>query len=456
MQKAKFFEYIQRGGEGRILILGKSDYFSDEEIDRFLKLKGFEVIRDYNGEELIGAIESRTLNMKYEMISERAYEDGIKHYPMSELEKLISKSLKINEILMSIKLSKDMDRVVRLLQNEYISDEMFLRLLDIYEWESREVHGSDRDRYVYWALLERFLELSIYEKDALYSPSTILKLIDSTDNSKLLDIISKFPPFSYKLRGGHTITIQQAISMRDIISQDTIKRLLKRKERGVDIALASNRALDNSSIKYLFDKNDSNIDEALAINLSIDDDIFEELFKRGSKEIRETMMQEQRLTKERVETILRYLEDEEISLIGKNRNIDNQAIERLLEIDSQELHRNLAKNSTIDSSFIERFYKDGKFIDEIAQNPSTPIKILKELYEDSQSMLELAKNPSTPQEILEELYQIGDFSYYEALASNPSTPMSILHQLKTDHRLWLILQYNQKFVEEANQEMGMR
>jgi len=450
MQKAQFFDYIQRGGEGRILILGKSDYFSDEEIDRFLKQKGFEVIRDYSGEELIGAIESRTLNMKYEMISERAYEDGIKHYPMGELEKLISQSLKINEVLMAIKLSKDMDRVVRLLQNEYIDDEMFLKLLDIYEWESREVHGSDRDRYVYWALLERFLELSIYEKDALYSPSTILKLIDSTDNSRLLDIFSKFPPFSYKLRGG------QAISMRDIISQDTIKRLLKRKERGVDIALASNRALNSDSIRYLFDKNDANIDEALAINLSIDDDIFEELFKRGSKEIRETMMQEQRLTKERVDTILRYLEDEDISLIGKNSHIDTQAIDRVLEIDNQELHRNLAKNSTIDSSFIERFYRDGKFIDEIAQNPSTPIEILKELYENSQSMVELAKNPSTPQEILEELYQKGDFSYYEALASNPSTPMSILHQLKTDHRLWLILQYNQKFVEEANQEMGMR
>lgn len=443
---------------GKILIVGKSDYFTFDEIKKFLLKRGFEVVKDFQ-EDIIATIESKRLNALEEDISNKAYSAKVKKYDMSELEKIMTNRLKPNETLMALKLSKDRDRLIRLLKNEYIDDDFFIKLLSIYDWQGEELLEDDEDRYVYWAMMERFLDLGVYEKDALYSPATLLRLINTTDNPKLLDILINLPNHEFRLRGKQSITIAQAIAMREIILPQTIKTLLNKRDKDIDICLALNPAIDSKIINSFIQRDDRLIDEALSQNPSLDEDSFKILLNRVSNELKRSMLSNQKVATKMVKELIELVDDISIlSAIGKNPYLTKEDINILLNLNRDEIDTALAQNPSIDSTVAINLANKRYLHKDLAKNPSIPTDILKGIYQnaDKETIIALAQNPSTPEDILRDIYKKEDYEYLKALAKNPSTPMDILHDLKTDHSLWLILQYNKKFVEEANKEMGMR
>ncbi|MBN2826217.1 MAG: hypothetical protein JXQ76_12880, partial [Campylobacterales bacterium] len=116
-----------------LLFLGKSTMFSDREISNFLAQYDIEFSRTYENNHYI--VEHRLINPVEEEYSNQAYEAGATFYKMEEFEKAMSASLDANSVLMAIKLSQDSERIQRMLSNEYISDELFIKLLNLYKWE---------------------------------------------------------------------------------------------------------------------------------------------------------------------------------------------------------------------------------------------------------------------------------------------------------------------------------
>ncbi len=443
---------------GKILIVGKSNYFTFDEMKKFLTKRGFEVVKDYE-DGVIATIESSRLNTIEEDISDKAYSAKVPKYDMKHLEKLMSDNLKVNETLMALKLSKDRDRLIRLLQNEYIDDEFFIKLLSLYEWRGEELLDDDDDRYVYWALMERFLHLGTYERDALYSPATLLKLINTTDNPNLLDILLNLPHYEFRLRGKQSITIPQAVAMRDTVLPQTIKTLFNKRDKDINICLALNPAIDDNLMESLVNRDDKMIDEALARNTSLSNKVFKKLLNRVSDELKKDMLKNKKFDKDLLLETIKEIDDLSIlSEIASNLNLDKEMIDILIDLDNKEIKKALAKNPSIDTQTAQKLYSDKTLHKYLALNPSMPKELIREIYKsaDSETIISLAQNPATPEDILRKIYQKQDYEYLKALAKNRSTPMDILHQLKTDHSLWLILQYNEKFVKEANKEMGMR
>ncbi len=445
-------------GSGRVLIVGRSDYFTYDEMKKFLSKRGFEVVKDFD-EGIIASIESKRLNTIEEDISDRAYEAKTPKYNMSELEKLMSKNLKQNETLMSLKLSKDRERLIRLLKNEFIDDEFFIKLLSLYEWRGEELLDDDDDRYVYWAMMERFLDLGVYEKDALYSPATLLRLINTTDNPELLDILLSLPNHEFRLRGKQSITIPQAVAMREIILPRTIKTLLNRREQEIDICLALNPAIGADIMDNFIARDDRIIDEALSQNPALSERAFKVLIDRVSDDTKKSMLESKRVVQDIFTELLEQIDDNSLlSAMAKNPHLNREQLEILLDLNIDEVNRTIAQNTAIDNEIASKLIEDKSLHRYLALNPTLEQNLIYEIYKsaDSKSIVSLAQNRATPEDLLRDIYQKGDYEYLKALAKNPSTPMDILHNLKTDHTLWLILQYNEKFVEEANKEMGMR
>lgn len=458
MEKKSLAALLERGGPGTILLLGSADYFTEEEIERALKKRGFETTREFRPGAIVAAIESRRIPPAQELESEAAYKAGVPHYSMEELERLLSDALSERQVLMSLKLSRDRDRLVRLLRNEHLSDEFFLDLLRLYSWESDELMGSDEDRYVLIALLERFLDLSVYERDALYSPSTLLRLIVTTQNPELLDVLLTLPEFEFRRKGAERVSIAQAVAQRDILRPQTVAKLLSRREEEIDRRLAANAALDAEGRRTLFERAEPRTLEALAKHPDLEEEYFDVLLG-SSKSVRDALLRFQPIDTGRLGKVLAHNFDEEtLALLGENERLASEVYPHLLTLESDGLLRNLAANDATPPSILERLASRESLHPQLALNPASPEVLLWRLYEEGvPKVLEaLAYNPSTPVELLERIYTLDDFALHQGLAANPSTPMEILHQLKTDHRLWLVLQRNEKFVKEANREMGMR
>ena len=457
MGRERLEALLERGGPGELLVLGEGDCFSPGEIARFLKRRGFEAVEELS-DAVVAVLESRRLSPAAERLGERAYAAGIPHYPMEELERIVSASLRPKEVLMALKLGRDDERLLRLLGNEHLDDDFFLSLLRLYRWESDELMGSDRDRRVLIALMERFLKLSVYEQDAYHSPSTLLRLINATENPELLDALLDLPSFEFRLQRRERLSIPQAIARREILAPRTVERLLRLGDEKVDAFLAANPSVSPGILRQLHGRGDPELRRALAANPALPETLFEALLEEEG-EVREILLHFQPVDLERLEKIEAALEEPELpAALGENGNLEPEVFRRLAEREHSALSAALASNPSLPPELLERLAARRELHPLLAANPSAPQGLLRRLYERGEAELleALGANPSTPTEILEALYERGESALHRALAANPSTPMAILHQLKTDHSLWLILQHNETFVREANREMGMR
>ncbi len=456
MAKLSLEEVLEKGSGGEILLLGRLELFSKEEIENFLSVRDLSLSCEYSLATL-AVVEGRGLKMPEELLSEQAYSDGIAHYRLEELEKIISATLKPDEVLMALKLGKDKERLLRLLSNEYLSDDFFLRLLRLYEWEGSELMDSEQDRKVLIALMQRFLKLSIYEQDALHSPATLLRLIRTTNSPRVLEALLDLPSFEFRVGKRRRISIPQAIAMRSILNQSTLKRLLRYRDESIDWILASNPSLSKELQNHLWKQRASSIGVALASNPSLNEELFEELLQEN-EDIVKVLLESQPIDTLRFKKILDSCSSDLLLFLGSNTLLSREVAKKLSSMPNSELQKSLASNEGLDIDILNTLFEKEELHIILAKNSAIDETLAKKLFDiaDPKILEALSANPATPEYLLQKLYDFEHFDYLKGLASNPSTPMSLLHQLKTDHRLWLILQKNETFVKEANREMGMR
>jgi len=431
-----------------LLFLGKSMIFSDSEITNFLKGYDIAFSRSYEGQEHI--VEHRKINPVEEDISNMGYEAKANFYKMEEFEKLMSASLDINSVLMAIKLSNDNERIERMLANEYISDELYIKLLNLYEWEEEEFGDSTSDRDVLTHTLKRFLDLNFNETDLYFSPLSLLKLAKEAQNQELLLALVHFPNVSFLQKNKTKITLKEALAQSPYIDRKVTKKLLSYKDASIEFFIASNEVVELDILKALHSKS-KEVNQALASNESIDDELFFQLLDEY-----EILLKYQPITIERQNRVRTINEANQI--LSSNRNIDRAVIEELLRQEDEEINQNLLLNPKLDHRVIEQLFAKNNptLYPNIAQNPKTPIEIIEALYEQDNYAVNiaLAGNPSTPIIILEALYQ-DDFELHKALARNPSTPLEILNILKIDTRLRNELTHNKTFTDSIVKSQGL-
>jgi len=444
----------------RVILLGKIEGFTKEEIVDFLE--GYSIaLCDKIDDDVVALIESHRLSHVDEVVSCDAYVRDIPIYKLDDLTRLMSTIVIDKSILMKLKLTNDQKQIYNLIVNEYIDDNLFLDIAQMYHWDEDITSDNDNDRGVIIATLKRFLDYKPNESDLIYSPQSLNRLVHQTRNAKLLKLLLSYPNFDFLQKGKQRITLYESIACSRYINQEIIDILMRLRSKEIPFFLAANPSTPPPILKSFFNNHkDHDIQEALASNPSIDNALFAELASKKGV-ILELLMTHQPITKLRFGVIESLqIDPKTYKFLGQNPKVDGEIITRLIKRDNHELSMELASNPNIPASQIAVLYK--RSLDyhlPISGNPATPAIMLEKLFKTHQKdmnlLIKLAGNPITPEHILIELHERGLFVIDEVLAGNPSVPLTILNQLKIDSRHRNALTNNPTFTKSITQSLGL-
>ena len=438
MTKQTLHELLASSANMKFLFLGREGMFIEDEIARFLKKYDIVMTR-YLEEGVVATIEPLNLNPIEEDISNDAYDARIPSFTLDEFEKLLSDGINDNELLMGIKLSNDQARVFRLLGNENISEELFVKLLMMYQWhEEEEDNREDRDTIMY--TLKRYIDIKPNEADLHYSYLTLRRLATEVTNPKLLLALIGFPNFEFLIRGKEKVSLRETIARNNYLDKEVITKLVGLRESKVNVSLAGNKVLEKPQLHMLLAKEDEHINEALATNQNINNEIFQTLLSKENKVV-QLLLLSQKIDTERLAYVdTQMLDANLLSTIGANEHLEYHVIDALIQRKNEVLLCNLAQNSTLRATQLEVIYTEGgdATVASLVANSATPVVLLEKFYQthdNNEVCIALAHNPSTPEKILRELFEKDDLEIQRSMASNASIPLDILDILKVDTRL---------------------
>jgi len=431
-------ELLESSPDKKFLFLGREGLFTQDEIVRFLKKYNITTTKNLE-DDVVATIEPLNLNPVEEDISNDAYDRKIPSFSLATFEKHLSDGINDDELLMAIKLTNDQERIFRLLGNENISEELFIKLLMMYQWnEADEDNNQDRDTIMY--TLKRYIDIKPNEADLHYSYLTLRRLATEATNPKLLLALIGFQNFEFLIRGKEKVTLRETIARNEYLDKEVITKLVSTREKKVNVALACNPVVELSLLQILLAKEDEKINEALATNQNIDDAIVKTLLTKEDKVV-QLLLLSQKINTERLGFVdVQALEDDLFATIGANEHLDAEVIDALITRENNTLLCNLSQNRTLSAKQLEAIYAKGlgATVVCLAVNPMTPIVLLEKFYkeyEDNDIRRALAHNPSTPGPLLRALFVLNDLEIQRSMASNASIPLDILDILKVDTRL---------------------
>jgi len=450
--KPKLEALLKDSKGSKILFLGKEGVFTRKEVQRFLKGFGLTMVENIE-EGVVACIEHSRLNPVEEAISDDAYAAKIPLFSLDEFEQILSKEIKDDELLMGIKLINDQARIFRLLGNPNISNELFVKLLTMYEWHDEEEDNRD-DRDVITYVLRRYIKIKPNEEDLLYSYLTLRRLATEATDPKMLIALIGFPNFTFLVRGKESITLRETIARNENVDKEVLTKLITLRDEKVDAALASNLCVPLSVLKKFASKNKEKINQALASNKNIDNEIFELLLTK-SEEVISLLLLWQPIGLKRLKAVENHnITSELFAIIGANEGLSEEVVFDLIQRDDLSLLLNLSRNDTLPTEALDILYKRqiSELYYKLAANKRLAVEKFETLYEgaDDEMSVALASNPSTPEKILRELYERDDLDINKGLASNTSTPLELLDVLKIDTRLQNSLTKNQVFIDHHN------
>lgn len=393
-----------------ILLLGKTRALNVEEFDTLLKLHKIVRVGSYTDDVSL-IIEGRMMNPYEQAEAARLYETH--NTPIVELslvEEWLCRSIEPNRLLMSLKLSRNQERLVDFLQNPYITDELFFKLLKLYDWQNEGLFDNDTNRDVTAAIIGRFYVDLDRNHNVQYAMSGLAHLIERYGNRELIRAIAELPPIAKEL-----------------------KNPCDRSLSGVLDAMALHSDTDENVLHLLIKERAKLLAHREPLGLE------RELLVLKDEEINAILSQNATLSKEGAD----ILEYDYPHLIASHTVLTQERFDRLIG----GYPRYLAANPTLTAFMQQRLaaLEDESVSRSLASNTSTVSTILEQFYADGRFMSQLASNASLSSKKLEELSMSHDAEVLSALAANTATPIDVLYQLSLDRRFERSVKTNPAF-----------
>jgi len=182
----------------KIKLYGKTKALSQSEFEVQLKNHNIELSESVEGVEFI--FEGRMLNPYEQNELEGLYENGINSVEVDILEKLLCEAIDENKLLMSLKLSNNQERLLDFLTNKQISNDLFLKLVKLFDWHKEGFFENDENRDVTAALISRFYENIEQNHNVQYANMGLLHLLSQSENEELISVVASLEPLKLALK----------------------------------------------------------------------------------------------------------------------------------------------------------------------------------------------------------------------------------------------------------------
>ncbi len=366
-----------------ILLFGKSRAFSSDEFASQLKFHKIGLSNEF-GDDVALVVEGKMMTPYEQNISDELYEKhsrDVEFISIDVLEKELAKHIDANTLLMSLKLSRNKERLKSFLQNSMIGDELFFKLLKMYSWGGEDFFENDDNRDVSAALILRFYQNIERNHNVQYATTGILHLVGQTKSRELLKAILLLEPIQ------HNPNIQVAIAGNIWCDDEMQEMLCKTNDPDVLEALSQNRNLKRELIEEFL--KDEKLGRNVAKNIKLTDELFE-LFKTNKI----GLALNESLTLAMQKELLDYNDDDISYALALNNGIDEEILQLLLESKNEEIISALYENPKMPAAILEEAYRNNKHCQEIAKNENTPVEILYQLQLDSKYARSVMENPA--------------------------------------------------------------
>jgi len=456
-------ETIKENKNGTVLFLGRVTNFTSEELINFLEDQDMHYADKYTGQEIALVVLSTMMTPLEEEISYTLYDAKVPEVSLAQFEAYYTKHIKPNTLMMSLKLSNDQERLKRLLNNSSFSDEIYLKLFKMYDWESDGVYDNDDNRNATITFVDRFYRPSGFRDPAMvYSPITLSNIARDAQTSEVLDAMLSMPNHEIKQSRKEDFrpkNLREIVALNSNISKENIRYLLSFNENRIKSFLACNNALKVNAQELIFQNADEVTKRMLTQNNSLDDTLFAELLK-SDEEIVQSLLTFQKITESRLKAVLEAkLKEELLAFMGENRQI-SEVLENLIGLNKL-LDQKLSSNPQLNSEQLTTLHEKyaDEFALELSQNPNLDPKLLEAFYltNKEEIVVNIASNPATPQSILDELGEKNIHSFNRGLAVNPSTKLIYLEQFALDSELIQLMTQNEVYLKSINSaHVGLR
>jgi len=354
----------------KILLFGKSRAFSEEEFLSQLKHHKIELVSEYTP-EVSFVVDGRMMTPYEQNISDALYEkEGINAITIDVLEKELATFMDEGTLLMSLKLSRDKERLKSFIQNRLLPDTLFFKLIKMYSWSGEDFFENDDNRDVSAAFISRFYENIERNHNVQYATTGFIHLVAQTQSSELLNAIVSLEPIQKHPK------IVSAILRSEYCDAEMQEHFFHKNDAEINEALTCNRYLKLSIVEVFL--KDKRLAQSMAVNILLDSKKFQLLFAH-----KEGLARNETLSDAMQEILLDLQNSDVNKALSENKKLTQKSIEKLLAFKDPEILTFLYSNCSMPLSFLESAYHDGVYLESLAQNEATPVEILYQLQLDS-------------------------------------------------------------------------
>ena len=446
----------------KVLFLGKTKTMSEEDIALFLDQLGAERAGDEKDEPIALIVMGRLINPLEEAYSDEKYKEGVPVVDLVELERYYASHIDPDALLGSLALFPNRERIIDLLHNGAIGDDLFCEILGFYDWEGQGPFETDENRDVAGTLVARFYPEIEKNHNIQYSPVGPFLVAAHSDNAKLLEAMSRIPDYEITQRSRDAWmprTLHESLLINPHLPTPVLERFLVDDDPRRLGFVAAHPNLPESKQKELAGRSERQILEGLARNPNLAADPRERLARSDDAAVRCAFLLSQPLDEKTIESVLERREEAELEALGSNERLEEAMVIRLVETGIEKLLEALAANENLSQKVYDALErsKPPSILRALAGNGAASPEMLERLtrVRDKKVYEALAANPAMPLNHLRNFAKIKDRDIHKALASNPSTPIEILLGYQTDGELNQILKRNEAFGEYIRQNLGM-
>ncbi|MEA3523892.1 MAG: hypothetical protein U9R50_13090 [Campylobacterota bacterium] len=436
-----------------ILLLGKTRALNPQEFEKLLGIYNI-TCKTQMDESIVLVIEGRMMSPYHQNEQEHLYEKGCSFESIDRLEEALCRSINPDTLMMSLKLSNNQERLQSFIQNPYIDNNFFLKLMSLYDWKGESFFDTNENRDVTAALIRRFYKDIERNHNVEYANTGLAHLLTQTTDSELVTLIASLAPLQNAMKKGSdsaTHKILQRIALHPFTLDSVLLKMIRHGNSALLALIASREPLSKTLQDKLIASQEEIILKALSCNKTLEYDYVKQLL--DDEAYRKNILSTVSLN----DVIFEQYHLTHATVLAQNPSLHVRMMQKLFDMNNKEVMYVLASNSSLSEEICDALmtFSDEKLLQILIENPQLSSEQLHTFIDNSALHVSLASNEKCDGALLEVLSHSSDPELILALAKNPSTPIDILFQLQLDARYERAVHENSSFAKHIQtQNLG--